>query len=83
MSGETHPVGRSMVWLDPYTARVLGTLDATRAPTGAQVSNALYPLHAGSFGPIWWALVLVAGLLPAFFLVTGFLFWRARTRRRG
>lgn len=83
MPGETHPVGRSMVWLDPYTARVLGTLDATRAPTGAQVSNALYPLHAGSFGSIWWALVLVAGLLPAFFLVTGFLFWRARTRRRG
>jgi uncharacterized iron-regulated membrane protein len=28
-------------------------------------------------------LVLLSGLLPPFFLVTGFLFWRARTRRRG
>jgi hypothetical protein len=27
--------------------------------------------------------VAPAGLLPVFFVVTGFLFWRARKRRRG
>jgi uncharacterized iron-regulated membrane protein len=81
--GEWHTVGRSVVWLDPYEARVLGAVDATREDTGARVSNMLYPLHAGGTGPYWWALVLVSGLLPPFFLVTGFLFWRLRTRQRG
>jgi len=61
---------------------VLGTVDATRAPTGAQVANALYPLHAGTLGPGWRVLVILCGLLPPFFLVTGLLFWRARTQRR-
>lgn len=76
---EWHTVGRSVVWLDPYQARVLGVVDATREDTGARLGNALYPLHAGSdIGTFWWALVLLSGLLPPFFLVTGFLYWRAR-----
>jgi hypothetical protein len=29
----------------------------------------------------WRLLVILCGLLPAFFVTTGFLFWRARTRR--
>jgi uncharacterized iron-regulated membrane protein len=82
-AGEWHTVGRSVVWLDPYEARVLGAVDATREDTGARVANMLYPLHAGGTGPYWWALVLFSGLLPPFFLVTGFLFWRVRTRQRG
>ena len=81
--GEWNPVGRSVIWLDPYRARVLGTVDASRAPTGAQVNNALYPLHAGTTGPVWRTLVVASGLLPPCFLVTGFLFWRARAKRRG
>jgi uncharacterized iron-regulated membrane protein len=81
--GEWNPTGRSIIWIDPYDARVLGTSDATRADTGVQVNNAIYPVHAGTTGPLWHALVIVSGLLPPFFLVTGFLFWRARTKRRG
>ncbi|MEI7035789.1 PepSY-associated TM helix domain-containing protein [Fulvimonas yonginensis] len=81
--GEWNPTGRSMIWIDPYRVRVLGAVDATGADTGAQVNNAIYPLHAGTTGPVWRTLVFVSGLLPPFFLVTGFLFWRARTRRRG
>ncbi|MGN6281361.1 PepSY-associated TM helix domain-containing protein [Frateuria sp.] len=83
MPGEWNPTGRSTLWVDPYQARVLGVSDATRADTGVQVNNAIYPLHAGTTGPLWRTLVIVSGLLPPFFLVTGFLFWRARTRRRG
>lgn len=79
--GEWNPTGRSVVWIDPYQARVLGVSDATRADTGAQVNNAVYPLHAGTTGPLWRTLVIVSGLLPPFFLITGFLFWRGRTRR--
>jgi uncharacterized iron-regulated membrane protein len=83
MPGEWNPNGRSMIWIDPWQARVLGTADATGADTGVQVNNAIYPLHAGSTGPLWRTLVFVSGLLPPFFLVTGFLFWRTRTKRRG
>ncbi|HXE78412.1 MAG TPA: PepSY-associated TM helix domain-containing protein [Rhodanobacter sp.] len=76
---EWHTVGRSVVWLDPYQARVLGVVDATKEGTGARLGNAIYPLHAGSdTGSFWWATVLLSGLLPPFFLVTGFLYWRAR-----
>lgn len=81
--GEWHPVGRSELRIDPYTARVLTVTDATRAATGARAANGLYPLHAGAVGGwAWRLLVAFAGVLPMFFLVTGFLFWRARRRRR-
>ena len=83
VAGEWNPTGRSMIWIDPWQPRVLGVSDATRADTGVQVNNAIYPLHAGTTGPVWRTLVIVSGLLPPFFLVTGFLFWRARTKRRG
>ncbi|MGB5938914.1 MAG: PepSY domain-containing protein, partial [Rhodanobacter sp.] len=81
--GEWHPVGRSQVWIDPRGAQVLGAVDATSEGTGTRVSNAIYPLHAGSVGGLAGKLlVLLSGLLPPFFLVTGFLSWRARQRRR-
>ncbi|NMW26188.1 PepSY domain-containing protein, partial [Rhodanobacter denitrificans] len=48
-----------------------------------RLSNAVYPLHAGSVGGLAGKLlVLLCGLLPPFFLVTGFLFWRTRQRRQ-
>jgi uncharacterized iron-regulated membrane protein len=81
--GEWNPTGRSTIWIDPWQARVLAVSDATAADTGVQVNNAIYPLHAGTTGPLWHALVIVSGLLPPFFLVTGFLFWRTRNRHRG
>lgn len=83
LPGEWNPTGRSVIWLDPYQPRVLDVVDATRADTGARVDHAIYPLHSGAIGPIWRTLVIAGGLLPPFFLVTGFLFWRVRTRRRG
>lgn len=82
-AGEWHPVGRSMVWLDPYRARVLGVHDATAQDAGARASEALYPLHGGFVGGRPWQwLVAFTGLVPAFLLVTGFLFWRRRTASR-
>lgn len=82
--GEWHTVGRSQVWLDPYRAQVLAAIDASAEGAGARVSNAIYPLHAGSVGGVTGQLlVLLSGLLPPFLLVTGFLFWRSRARRRG
>lgn len=82
--GEWHQVGRSTIWLDPWNASVLGHLDATASGAGTRMNNAVYPLHSGGVGGMpWRVLVTAAGVLPPFFLVTGFLFWRARRKRRG
>ncbi|ALN90054.1 PepSY-associated TM helix domain-containing protein [Lysobacter gummosus] len=79
--GEWHPVGRSMVWIDPYRGDVIGTLDATAQDRGVRAFDAIYPLHGGFVGgSAWQTLIALTGLLPGFLLVTGFLFWR---RRRG
>lgn len=81
--GEWHPVGRSRIAIDPWQMKVLAATDASVDGIGARLSNAIYPLHAGSVGGLTGAwLVLLAGLLPPFFLVTGFLFWRARQPRK-
>jgi uncharacterized iron-regulated membrane protein len=79
--GEWHPNGRSLVFIDAARSQVLLRHDATSQPLGARMNEAIYPLHIGAVGgsAYRWATVL-GGLLPAFLLVTGFLFWR---RRRG
>lgn len=80
-SREWHPNGRSLVFVDAAGSRVLLAHDATTQPLGARVDEAIYPLHIGSVGgPLVKGLTALGGLLPAFLLVTGFLFWR---RRRG
>lgn len=78
---EWHPTGRSQVFVDAATSRVLLTYDATANRLGARSSDAIFPLHVGVVGGgvMQW-LTALTGLLPAFLLVTGFLFWR---RRRG
>jgi uncharacterized iron-regulated membrane protein len=74
--------GRSVVVVDPYTAQVLSVNDASKQDTGGRVSDRLNPLHAAAVGGrAWQLLIAFSGLLPAFFLTTGFLFWRARRRR--
>jgi uncharacterized iron-regulated membrane protein len=79
--GEWNPSGRSTLFLNPYTAQVLGGEDATRLGSGARLANALFPIHSAAVGGgIWRALLAVGAMLPAFMLVTGFLFWRARRR---
>lgn len=81
MPAEWHPVGRSQVWIDPYRGAVLGAQDATAQGRGSRSFDAIYPLHGGFVGGRAWQLAIaLTGLVPAFLLVTGFLFWR---RRRG
>ena len=80
--GEWHPVGRSEIRLD-RSGRRLQVIDATAHPLGLRMHQAIYPLHIGAVGgtPMKW-LTALAGLMPAFLLVTGFLFWRRRRGRR-
>ncbi|WP_266157722.1 PepSY-associated TM helix domain-containing protein [Dyella silvatica] len=80
---EWNAVGRSTVVVDPYAGKVIAAYDADQQGTGAHVSDGIYPLHAGAVGGSAWRLVIaLIGLLPAFFVTTGFLFWWTRTRRK-
>lgn len=79
--GEWHPNGRSTVHVDRAGRELLLVHDATSQRLGARMTEAIYPLHIGAVGGLtmkW--LTVLAGLMPAFLLVTGFLYWR---RRRG
>ena len=81
--GEWNPAGRSSLWMDPVAVKVLGGDDATALGPGGRLANALFPIHSAAVGGIAWrVLASITGMLPMFLLVTGFLFWRARQRRR-
>lgn len=78
--GEWHPNGRSLVHVGAR-GELLGVYDAQAASAGTRAEAALYPLHIGMAGGLpYRGVTVLVGLLPAFLLVTGFLFWR---RRRG
>lgn len=82
-AGEWHPNGRSLVYTDRSGEHLLLAHDATDQALGARMTEAIYPLHIGSVGgPLYRWLVAFGGLLPAFALVTGFLFWRRRRGKR-
>lgn len=88
-AAEAHPNGRTFVGLDARTGDVLSKVDALRVPPGTRFFDNLYPLHIGALGgKAHRTLLVLAGLTPAFFLITGvLLFWRrkraaARARAR-
>ena len=61
--GEWHANGRTLVYIDPATNRVLRTEDAMTAAPGARVYNALWPVHASKVGGSLWKLVtLLTGI---------------------
>ena len=81
MPDEWHVNGRSTVHVDLAGNEVLLAHDATAQAAGARMTEAIYPLHIGAVGgPLMRWLTALSGLVPAFLLGTGFLFW---LRRRG
>jgi uncharacterized iron-regulated membrane protein len=82
-AGETHPLGKTTVFVDPYRGHVLDVLDPFEAPTAWKLYYTLnYPLHTGELGgtPLR-ILNMLASLMPAFLLVTGLLIWLPKRRR--
>lgn len=62
-AGEWHANGRTIVYLDPPTGRVLGALDAQAASTGHRLFNVFWPIHAAKVGgPLWQLVVFLSGL---------------------
>jgi uncharacterized iron-regulated membrane protein len=80
---ENHPNGKSFIYFDQYTGEVLRTENATESPVPTKAVNDLYPLHIGRMGgTITRVLQVFIGLLPTTLLITGFLMWRNKQRRK-
>lgn len=80
---ELHPNGRNFVYLDQYSGRVLQLEHALSAPLGTRVFNTFYPLHIGAVaGTPTRVLQVVVGLAPTVLLVTGFVMWKNRRKRK-
>ncbi|MDC8830746.1 PepSY-associated TM helix domain-containing protein [Alteromonas gilva] len=79
--GESHAY--SWVWADPYSGRVTGYYDASKANFTTQVWHFKYKFHIGDFaGPVIQLLWFVIALLPCFFAASGIYFWLKRTKSK-
>ncbi|MDO8378485.1 PepSY domain-containing protein [Phenylobacterium sp.] len=58
---EWHPNGRTLVYIDPSTSRVIGAVDAQAFGPGARLQNVVFPIHAGSVGGRLYDLVVFLG----------------------
>jgi uncharacterized iron-regulated membrane protein len=73
---EWHPNGRTTLWIDPASSKVIDTRDALLEPTGTRVANAAYPLHAATIGSPWLRWIMLVTALALILLVSyGVLAW--------
>ena len=74
------PNGRTLLWFDPATARLIDSRDANRHPVGLKIFNLAYPLHAAKVGG--WAYKLLQTLTGLTLTLLGSLavwsFWFRR-----
>jgi uncharacterized iron-regulated membrane protein len=47
---EWNPTGRTIVWIDPATSQIAGTIDALKLQNAQAAYNLIYPLHAAKLG---------------------------------
>ena len=80
------PNGRSTLWFDAATGKLLGARDALAMPSGAQAFNKAFPIHAAKIGGLPWRLVMtISGLsltMLGSFAVWTFWFRRPKPAKR-
>ena len=81
---EFHPNGRSFVYFDQYSGKVLQVENAMKVPLGTRVYSTLYPIHIGTIGGTYTrVLQVIVGLSPLILFVTGgFIWWNKRKAKR-
>lgn len=83
MPNEWHPNGRSIVYLDPYTARVLSVDDSKNAPMELKMRYLFHHLHTGSWGGSFsQVLQCLVGFSPLVLFFSSLYMWRNRRRYR-
>jgi len=80
------PNGRSTLWFDAGTGKLLGARDALAMPAGAQAFNKAFPIHASKVGGWGWRIVMtISGLsmtMLGSFAVWTFWFRRPKPAKR-
>ncbi|MFT3976165.1 MAG: PepSY-associated TM helix domain-containing protein [Sphingomonas bacterium] len=84
-ANEWLPNGRSTVWFDAASGRLLASVDALAMPRGAQVFNGAYPVHAAKVGGLAYRLLMTCSGLAMTMLgsFATWSFWFARKRQGG
>jgi uncharacterized iron-regulated membrane protein len=83
-AGSTAPASQAAVFIDPRSGKVLRNTGPATRSAGHTFLVMQRLLHEGSvLGPLGRALLFVAGLLPALFVVTGTLMWLRKRRPAG
>ena len=80
---EFHPNGRSFVYLDQYSGKVLQVENALTASLGTRIFNTLYPIHIGVIGGAPTRLLqVIIGLSPLILFTTGYIMWWNRRKAK-
>lgn len=75
--------GKSTVWVDQYSGKVLAVRDAYQLTAGDTFINWQMPLHSGSaFGLVGRIIVCLSGLICALLIVTGTLIWLRKHNKK-
>ncbi|MEH2407283.1 PepSY-associated TM helix domain-containing protein [Nostoc sp.] len=78
---ETDDGGKSYVYLDRYSGKVLRVDNAIKPLLGDRILNSFEPLHYGTFGGLPTRILYVfVGLTPLILFITGFVMWQYRKR---
>lgn len=81
---ENHPSGKSFLYFDQYSGKLLRADNALKSPAATHFINNLYPIHIGRIGGfITKLLQVLVGLTPAILLLTGSLmYWNRKVKRK-
>ncbi len=80
---EFHPNGRSFVYFDQYSGKVLQVENALTASLGTRIVNTLYPIHIGVIGGTPTRLLqMIIGLSPLILFTTGYVMWWNRRKAK-
>lgn len=80
---ETEEYGRSQIYLDQYSGKIVQMQNALSPSLGDSVLNSFGPLHYGTFGGLATRILYVfVGFSPTLLFVTGFVMWQYRWRAK-
>ncbi|BBJ22238.1 PepSY-associated TM helix domain-containing protein [Candidatus Nitrotoga sp. AM1P] len=80
---EFHPNGKSFVYFDQYSGKVLQVENALTASLGTRIFNILYPIHIGVIGGTPTRLLqVIIGLSPLILFTTGYIMWWNRRKAK-
>jgi uncharacterized iron-regulated membrane protein len=81
--GEWLPNGRTMLWFDPGTGRLVDSRNAMALPAATRAYNVVFPIHASKIGGLTYKLVMSAAGLTLTMLgsFAVYAFWGFRVRR--